>query len=126
MNTMLCPFCNYKRKESDTAPDWQCPKCHRAYNKHSKLEAESQKVTFHTGHESKPFTGQTLFSIGVMVYVIYNVYTAIEYGYIDMCGKYDCWRQYYYESPLFFGIAALIQFLFFVFAFNAIRERWFE
>jgi ribosomal protein L37AE/L43A len=28
-----CPKCNYVRKPSDTAPDWQCPCCHVAYNK---------------------------------------------------------------------------------------------
>ena len=28
-----CPNCNYVRLPSDTAPDWQCPACERAYNK---------------------------------------------------------------------------------------------
>lgn len=28
-----CPHCNYTRKTDDTAPDWQCPSCERAYAK---------------------------------------------------------------------------------------------
>ena len=29
----ICPNCNYTRKETDTAPNWQCPSCGKAYNK---------------------------------------------------------------------------------------------
>lgn len=29
----LCPNCNYVRKTTDSAPDWQCPSCQIAYNK---------------------------------------------------------------------------------------------
>jgi glutaredoxin len=29
----ICPNCNYIRKASDNAPDWQCPSCEIAYNK---------------------------------------------------------------------------------------------
>jgi glutaredoxin len=29
----ICPNCNYIRKSSDNAPDWQCPSCEIAYNK---------------------------------------------------------------------------------------------
>lgn len=29
----ICPHCHYIRKESDSAPDWQCPACERAYAK---------------------------------------------------------------------------------------------
>ena len=29
----ICPHCNYTRKADDTAPDWQCPSCERAYAK---------------------------------------------------------------------------------------------
>lgn len=33
---MKCPWseCGYVRQESDTAPEWQCPACNNAYNKH--------------------------------------------------------------------------------------------
>ena len=30
---VICPKCNYERKESDTNPEWQCPSCEVAYNK---------------------------------------------------------------------------------------------
>ncbi len=29
----ICPKCNYVRKDSDEAPDWQCPSCGVAYHK---------------------------------------------------------------------------------------------
>lgn len=29
----ICPNCNYTRKATDAAPDWQCPSCELAYNK---------------------------------------------------------------------------------------------
>ena len=31
--TRICPKCHYARKESDSAPDWQCPSCQVAYCK---------------------------------------------------------------------------------------------
>jgi len=34
-----CPACNYTRQPTDTAPDWACPKCHKAYLKTSKLKS---------------------------------------------------------------------------------------
>jgi glutaredoxin len=29
----ICPNCQYVRKPTDTAPEWQCPQCEIAYNK---------------------------------------------------------------------------------------------
>ena len=29
----ICPHCNYARQADDTAPDWQCPACEKAYDK---------------------------------------------------------------------------------------------
>lgn len=29
----ICPNCNYVRKATDSAPEWQCPSCEIAYNK---------------------------------------------------------------------------------------------
>ena len=29
----ICPKCNYVRKETDEAPEWQCPSCQVAYDK---------------------------------------------------------------------------------------------
>lgn len=31
---MKCPGCGYKRKPEDDYPNWQCPSCRNAYNKH--------------------------------------------------------------------------------------------
>ena len=35
----VCPGCSYVRKASDTAPDWQCPACEKAYSKAAGSEA---------------------------------------------------------------------------------------
>ena len=29
----ICPHCNHARKADESAPDWQCPACQRAYDK---------------------------------------------------------------------------------------------
>jgi len=29
----ICPNCGHARKATDTAPEWQCPACEKAYNK---------------------------------------------------------------------------------------------
>ena len=29
----ICPHCNYARQATDSAPDWQCPSCAKAYVK---------------------------------------------------------------------------------------------
>jgi len=31
MYARTCPKCSYVRRETDTAPDWQCPSCRTAY-----------------------------------------------------------------------------------------------
>ena len=31
--TIQCPKCRYSRRDTDTAPDWQCPSCGVAYSK---------------------------------------------------------------------------------------------
>lgn len=33
IHTQVCPKCQYKRQDSDVAPQWQCPKCGVAYMK---------------------------------------------------------------------------------------------
>ena len=45
----ICPACNYTRKPSDDALDWECPNCHKAYIK------TARKVQ-HQEAESLPFT----------------------------------------------------------------------
>jgi glutaredoxin len=31
--SQICPHCAYPRKDSDDVPDWQCPRCEKAYGK---------------------------------------------------------------------------------------------
>jgi hypothetical protein len=38
---MKCPKCQYKRKESDSNPEWQCPSCGIAYAKFQATEKQS-------------------------------------------------------------------------------------
>jgi len=38
---IACPACNYTRQPTDNVPDWECPKCQRAYNKTVRVVHES-------------------------------------------------------------------------------------
>ncbi len=44
--TQACPNCNYQRKETDSAPDWQCPSCGVAY---AKVMGVNQTLRAHPG-----------------------------------------------------------------------------
>ncbi len=35
MDFKTCPACGYVRQPNDDAPEWECPKCQKAYNKTS-------------------------------------------------------------------------------------------
>ena len=39
-----CPACNYTRQPTDNAPDWECPKCQKAYNKITQSEHPHESV----------------------------------------------------------------------------------
>ena len=60
---MLCPACNYIRRPEDSAPEWQCPACGKAYAKaaaaekqHSSEEA-SKKITTERAQRRSFFSG---------------------------------------------------------------------
>ena len=38
---ITCPACNYTRQATDNVPDWECPKCQKAYNKTVRAVHES-------------------------------------------------------------------------------------
>lgn len=40
---MICPKCNYERKESDQAPVWQCPSCGIVYEKFNEIQKHIAK-----------------------------------------------------------------------------------
>ena len=71
---MLCPKCRYKRKSTETAPDWQCPSCGVAYSKaantlHSASISRKTPVTASNlyGKTSLP---QRLLSIGILLSIL--------------------------------------------------------
>jgi glutaredoxin len=53
----ICPKCAYARKDTDTAPAWQCPSCQVAYNKvgdapyaaNTHRAPHESSLTVHTG-----------------------------------------------------------------------------
>jgi glutaredoxin/rubredoxin len=58
--TIVCPKCNYVRKQTDEAPDWQCPACQVVYAKaqpHARtLSVRQQKQkTLHSSEGSSFF-----------------------------------------------------------------------
>ena len=40
-----CPKCGYERKPTDTAPDWQCPRCEIAYAKYQPPSSEGTPIS---------------------------------------------------------------------------------
>ena len=50
----ICPKCSYARKESDTAPLWQCPSCQVAY---SKVGDTSYGSLTESANERRPSAG---------------------------------------------------------------------
>ncbi|GAA5314979.1 MAG: hypothetical protein AseanaTS_01830 [Candidatus Pelagadaptatus aseana] len=42
--SITCPKCEYARLKSDSAPEWQCPNCHIAYNKFGSEEKKRNKA----------------------------------------------------------------------------------
>ena len=40
---ITCPACNYTRQATDNVPDWECPKCQKAYNKTVRAVHESKE-----------------------------------------------------------------------------------
>lgn len=50
---MKCPGCGYERKASDNAPEWQCPSCEIAYNKHPNYNGNNHSVKLLYGHVPK-------------------------------------------------------------------------
>jgi ssDNA-binding Zn-finger/Zn-ribbon topoisomerase 1 len=41
-NYKICPACNYVRQPTDIAPEWECPKCQKSYNKVGRLETPKE------------------------------------------------------------------------------------
>lgn len=39
-SSTTCSDCNYLRQTTDDAPEWQCPKCQKAYNKTARQASE--------------------------------------------------------------------------------------
>jgi len=73
---MECPKCNYKRLESDQAPEWQCPSCGVAYNKVKakksvKPQAQAIKKTLsHT--EKNDWFVYILIGIGIFLFTYFD------------------------------------------------------
>jgi predicted RNA-binding Zn-ribbon protein involved in translation (DUF1610 family) len=57
-----CPACNYIRKPSDDAPDWECPKCHKAYIKTARLaqRQETESLPEFTNKSELPVSAFTV------------------------------------------------------------------
>lgn len=52
----ICPKCSYARKDTDSAPEWQCPSCQVAYKKVGDAPYVPRQSTFtvHTGYVAEP------------------------------------------------------------------------
>jgi glutaredoxin len=51
--SQICPHCNYARQAADTAPDWQCPSCEKAYAKATSTVPPETLVQYGPNTESR-------------------------------------------------------------------------
>ncbi|QBR84708.1 hypothetical protein E3983_10230 [Legionella israelensis] len=80
---MKCPGCGYERRKTDNAPDWQCPSCEIAYNKHPNYKTSNEyelQLTYKlipVDEEIKPN----------IIYLYLNSENSLEYALIDENGE---------------------------------------
>jgi len=61
----VCPNCQYVRKPTDSAPEWQCPKCEIAYNK-----GAGAAVAENYGRYATPAVARPVASSGVAKWLV--------------------------------------------------------
>ena len=64
-----CPNCGYRRKTSDTSPDWQCPRCGVAYHKVRAGENSTHNSTPNYTTTNIPSTSKRLLSHPILFIV---------------------------------------------------------
>jgi glutaredoxin len=77
----ICPKCAYARKDSDTAPEWQCPSCQVAYSKvgsepYTPPKPFESTLTVHTGYvaqvEKPSHTWKWIVAIAIAAVVLWK------------------------------------------------------
>lgn len=74
-----CKACGYTRSEDDTAPDWQCPSCERAYVKtcnrdvssHTEADAIQASSKWHVQHRKQIVSLAVLLGLATLLLVGY-------------------------------------------------------
>lgn len=80
---MKCPGCGYKRKKSNKAPEWQCPECKIAYNKHPDYKTPNEyelQVTYKLIPSNEEINPKT-------IYLYLNSQNELEYALLDDNGE---------------------------------------
>ena len=109
---MICPFCEYERKATDIAPDWQCPSCNKAYKKFQKLDKnENSDKTVDLGvgvEEEKDVVNnplQTFLGICLFTPVVFSMLKDLLYdGVVSVCSVGSCNYINFDESPIGFCV----------------------
>lgn len=77
---LKCPQCEYERKPTDKTPEWQCPSCHIAYNKHPNSKTEPTIEIFKDRRRvprnkpvRRPFIVWAFLVIGVVIIILYSM-----------------------------------------------------
>jgi glutaredoxin len=78
--TIICPKCNYVRKPTDQAPDWQCPACQVVYAKAQLLQRTAYvhgeaKTNLHSAEG-----GNFLKWLLLIVLIIWGAYVGLHTG----------------------------------------------
>ena len=107
---MICPFCEYKRKDEDTNPEWQCPSCSKVYKKFQKLDKnENSGITVDLGvEEEKDVVNnplQTFLGICLFTPVVFSMLKDLLYdGLVSVCSVGSCHYINFDESPIGFCV----------------------
>jgi predicted RNA-binding Zn-ribbon protein involved in translation (DUF1610 family) len=77
-SSITCPACNYTRKPTDDAPDWECPNCQKAYIKTARvvqyqdtdLQSGNQNLSNQTASATTMLisAASAVFTLGMMTY----------------------------------------------------------
>ena len=105
---MECASCNYVRRESDTAPEWQCPACKKAYNKtkreeivYTKQELSQKNKTFRKNEALRKEFENPKYSYPIGFLIIVLVLTFFVFVEPDE-------SSYVYQSLFYFVVFVVV------------------
>ena len=101
---MKCPGCGYVRKDNEYAPEWQCPSCGIAYNKHPDYKGEDlhlpeeQSGEYHLTKKRRPYA-EYLKLLMVVLIVLLPLSYIVKIYFLPI-HEYNWLRDIFYHVTL--------------------------